>query len=86
MRATIDYGIHYSRCTLNVNHTLTVLDQVIEHENVLEAKGETQKCRHTDSKIETDMDAVLKIFTRLMPFIETCACTNRQACFKCQAE
>lgn len=50
MRVTIDYGIHYSRCALNLNHKLTVLDQAIEQENVLEAKGETQKCRHMIQK------------------------------------
>lgn len=45
MRATLDYGIHYSCCTLNQDYGLSVLNQIIEADNVLEAKGETQKCR-----------------------------------------
>jgi len=45
MRATLDYGIHYSRCTLDQDYKLTILNQTIERANVLEAKGETQKCR-----------------------------------------
>ena len=45
MRATLDYGINYSRGILTADYKMLLGKTVYEQENVLEAKGDTKRCR-----------------------------------------